>query len=96
MSDAIGTKQFRALVHGKVQGVCYRATTVEEARALGLAGYARNLPDGSVEVVARGEEPALRRLIEYLHVGPSLAQVISVDVDWSDRSATPEPFSVRR
>ena len=89
------TKQFKAIVRGRVQGVFYRATAVDQARALGLAGYARNRPDGSVEVVARGAEAHLRRLLEWLHSGPTLAQVTAVDVDWTDTTAAPDPFTVR-
>jgi acylphosphatase len=89
------TKQFKAIVRGKVQGVSFRAYTVDEARALGLAGYAKNLSDGSVEVVARGEEAALRRLIQYLHVGPTIARVSGVEIDWSDATPAPESFTVR-
>ena len=63
------TLQFRAVVRGRVQGVYYRASTVDEAQALGLAGYARNLADGSVEVVARGPRLRLDQLIDYLHRG---------------------------
>jgi acylphosphatase len=86
--------QFRAIVRGRVQGVYFRATTVEVGRSLALAGYARNLPDGSVEVVARGEDAALHKLIEFLHVGPSLAQVTAVEVDWSATNPAPDPFSI--
>ncbi len=86
-------KQFRAIVRGKVQGVYFRAHTADEARALGLAGYAKNLPDGSVEVVAKGEETALRKLIQYLHVGPTIARVTGVDLDWSDVTPAPDPFT---
>ena len=92
MSDAL---QFRAVVRGRVQGVYYRASTVEEAQALGLRGYARNCPDGSVEVVARGPRPRLDQLIDYLHRGPSLARVTAVEIDWSDQSEAPHPFSIR-
>ena len=84
--------QFRAIVRGRVQGVYYRATTVEEAQTLGLKGFARNMPDGSVEVVARGEEPILKRFIEYLHRGPTLAVVTAVEVEWGDSSPAPDPF----
>jgi acylphosphatase len=87
--------QFRAVVRGSVQGVYYRATTVEEARALGLAGYARNREDGSVEVVAAGPKSDLERLIDYLHRGPQLARVTGVELDWSDRSEAPRPFAIR-
>lgn len=88
--------QFRAIVRGRVQGVYYRASTVEEARALDLAGYARNLPDGSVEVVARGAEESLRALIDYLKVGPAAAAVSGVDIDWNDATPVSAPFSIRR
>jgi acylphosphatase len=86
--------QFRAIVRGRVHGVYYRACTVEEAQALGLAGFARNLDDGSVEVVAAGPRMDLDRLVDYLHRGPSLARVTGVELDWSDRSRAPRPFSI--
>lgn len=89
-------RQFRAIVRGRVQGVGYRAATIEEGQALGLAGFARNLADGSVEVVARGSEADLRMLITFLHRGPTLANVDAVDVDWSDRTDAPRPFTLRR
>jgi acylphosphatase len=87
--------QFRAVVRGRVQGVCYRATTVEEAQSLGLAGYARNLPDGSVEIVAAGPKEDLDRFVEYLRRGPSLARVTGVDLDWDHQGDTPRPFAIR-
>ena len=89
------TVQFRAIVRGRVQGVYYRATTVDEAQALGLQGYARNMPDGSVEVVARGEQAVLKRLIEYLHRGPALAVVTAVEVEWGDSTPAPDPFTTK-
>lgn len=66
------------LVHGRVQGVGYRYFVLRTARELGLAGWARNLPDGSVEVVAEGSEAALESLEESLREGPSLARVSDV------------------
>ncbi len=65
-------------VSGRVQGVFFRASTRERALALGLDGWARNLPDGSVEVLARGDEKALDALREWLHHGPPLARVTEV------------------
>ena len=74
----------RFLVSGRVQGVHFRASTRERARALGLAGYAKNLADGRVEVVAVGEAAALAGLERWLHEGPPAARVDAVvreDVD---------------
>ncbi len=69
----------RFLVSGRVQGVCYRACTRDEARALNLAGHARNLPDGRVEVLAVGESAALDALERWLWQGPPAAQVKAVE-----------------
>lgn len=71
----------RAFVSGRVQGVWYRAATAERAAALGVAGYAANLPDGRVEVLAVGDPDAVARLLEWLQRGPPLAQVTAVDVE---------------
>ena len=87
--------QFRAVVSGLVQGVSYRAFAVTEARALGLAGYARNQPDGSVEVVALGPQPALERLLDALRRGPRHARVAGVEVDWNHRGAVTVLFAIR-
>lgn len=68
----------RFLVSGKVQGVWFRASTREQALGLHLQGFARNLHDGSVEVIALGEEEALDALEAWLQHGPPLAEVIHV------------------
>jgi acylphosphatase len=68
-------KSVRFLVGGKVQGVFFRASTRERAQALKLRGFARNLPDGRVEVLAIGEDDAVEELAQWLHYGPSQAQV---------------------
>jgi acylphosphatase len=69
----------RFLVRGRVQGVGYRYFVLHEAQTLGVSGFARNLPDGSVEVVAEGEDPALLQLEERLRQGPSFAKVAAVE-----------------
>jgi len=69
----------RFLVSGRVQGVCYRAGTREQALALGLLGHARNLPDGRVEVVAEGHAAGLDALERWLWQGPPAAQVDAVE-----------------
>ena len=65
----------RFLIKGLVQGVFFRASTRDVAISLGLKGYARNLPDGRVEVVAEGDETALQQLRDWLQHGPELARV---------------------
>ena len=65
----------RFLVRGKVQGVFFRASTRDRALQLGLRGYARNLSDGRVEVLAEGDARALDALERWLHVGPPRAKV---------------------
>jgi acylphosphatase len=69
----------RFLVSGRVQGVCFRAGAREQALGLGVAGYAKNLPDGRVEVVASGAAEALDALEHWLHQGPPHAVVTAVD-----------------
>ena len=65
----------RFLVSGKVQGVWFRASARDQAVSLGLRGYARNLPDGRVEVLAVGDEAAIDELAAWLRQGPPLARV---------------------
>lgn len=62
-------------VSGKVQGVWFRASTVEQANRLALTGWARNLADGRVEVLAFGDKDNIMELLEWLKVGPPLASV---------------------
>jgi acylphosphatase len=69
----------RYKVSGRVQGVFFRASTQREARSLGITGYAKNMPDGSVEVLACGPQPAVEQLGEWLWVGPPAARVSHVE-----------------
>ena len=69
----------RFLVGGKVQGVWFRASTREQALALGLRGFAKNLDDGRVEVLAVGDAGAIDALAAWLQLGPPLARVDRVE-----------------
>lgn len=80
----------KALVTGKVQGVWYRRSTQEQALRHGLTGYARNLPDGRVEVLLCGDGAAVNAVIEWLWRGPDQARVTHVELEgvaWRDRDA---------
>ena len=75
-------KQVHLIVRGRVQGVFFRAATQREARRLGLTGWVRNRPDGSVEIVAEGDEASLRQLCMWAEKGPSAARVDDVSTRW--------------
>ena len=78
----------RFFVSGRVQGVAFRAYTRAQANALDLRGYARNLPDGRVEVLAVGDAAAIERLAEWLQHGPPLARVDAVVREAVEETAT--------
>ncbi|VVE15082.1 acylphosphatase [Pandoraea communis] len=75
------TATWQVVVHGRVQGIGYRAACVVEARRIGLSGWVRNRCDGSVEVIAHGEAAQLLALCEWMRQGPPGAQVSSCDID---------------
>ncbi|GEK52964.1 acylphosphatase [Vreelandella venusta] len=83
----------RAYVTGKVQGVWFRRSTQEQALQRGLTGYAKNLPDGRVEVVLCGNSAAVSTLTEWLWQGPEGAQVTHVTVEVLDGHRAPDHFA---
>jgi acylphosphatase len=98
MSDSpfAQNRRLHAVVRGSVQGVGFRATTFDQARRLGLAGWVRNRVDGTVEVLAEGAEPKLNMFLAYLRRGPLGARVAGVVEDWSEEQGAPIPFQVKR
>lgn len=87
--------RLHARVFGRVQGVNFRTYTTREAMAQGLSGWVANRFDGSVEVVAEGEKPALQKLLAFLHRGPRSARVDQVQIDWSEATGEFSRFRVR-
>ena len=71
----------RVVVQGHVQGVFFRETTKRRALSAGVAGWVRNLADGSVEAVFEGERAAVERLVDYAREGPRGARVDWVDIE---------------
>ena len=92
MSDLASVQ---VIVSGRVQGVFFRAFASKQAEELGLTGYVRNLPGGTVEVQAEGERRQLEKLIGYLKVGPPMAKVERVITDWSEYTGSYPSFNVR-
>ena len=87
--------QLYVLITGKVQGVGFRNFTQRNARQLGVNGYAKNLPNGKVEVVAEGDKAQLDALIALLKRGPRFARVDSLDVDERSFTGKYESFGIR-
>jgi acylphosphatase len=82
-------------VSGRVQGVGYRFSAIDEARRLGLRGWVRNLPDGRVEAEAEGERTEVEALVAWCRRGPPAAQVDDVEVEWSPYRGDLSPFAAR-
>jgi acylphosphatase len=89
-------QRLHVVVRGRVQGVYFRASTQEAAWRLGLCGWVRNCPDGSVELVAEGPLERLEQLLEWCRCGPPAAQVEAVESTVSSASGEFGDFSVRR
>lgn len=85
-----------AVVHGKVQGVGFRAFTEYHATQKGLEGWVRNRQDGTVEVEAEGSKPMLKAFLQLLEQGPHLSRVSQIIVDWKDANRHTQGFTVRR
>lgn len=82
------------IITGKVQGVFFRASTQDEAVRLGLTGWVKNLPDGSVEAVFEGDKEKIEEIIAWCHKGPPWARVKEVKVKWEPYQKEFERFSV--
>jgi acylphosphatase len=88
-------KQLTAIVHGYVQGVSFRYYTQRAARRLGVTGWVANQRNGTVKVVAEGDEASLKELLNYLHEGSPFANVQRVDETWSVAQGDFQNFSIR-
>lgn len=88
-------KRLTAQIYGIVQGVGFRAFVLSEAHRLAIHGYVRNGADGSVEVVAEGEEPCLQTLTAALQRGPSGARVDHVEIAFSEATGEFTRFTIQ-
>lgn len=89
-------RRVRAIVSGRVQGVSYRASTVDEAQRLGLVGWVKNRADGSVELEAEGPTDKVAALLAWCESGPPAARVDRVAVDELAPTGSERTFGVRR
>lgn len=85
-------KELYCKVYGNVQGVFFRTFAQREARQLGIVGYAKNVSDGTVEVVAQGDETKLREFFTKISIGPEEAEVESADANWGPVNSDDEQF----
>jgi len=96
MTNPLKTYSVRLRISGRVQGVYYRASMVQEAQKLGLTGWVMNRPDGSVEATAEGSKAELDQLIAWCQQGPEGARVAGVDAQWQQPQESYVGFAIRR
>ncbi|AMM41662.1 acylphosphatase [Candidatus Desulfofervidus auxilii] len=82
------------IIKGRVQGVFFRSSTQDEAIRLGLTGWVKNCPDGSVEAVFEGDKKVIEEIIKWCHKGPPWARVNEVKVSWEPYQGEFVRFSV--
>jgi acylphosphatase len=82
--------------HGRVQGIGYRANARRKAQQYGIRGYVANQPDGSVQLVAEGDEELIDRLTEWCRHGPTGAHVTRLDIEKSEPTHEFRDFEIKR
>ena len=89
-------RQVRAhvIITGRVQGVFFRVETQRAAGRFGVLGWVRNRPDGTVEAVFEGTQPAVDAVVQWCQEGPNLAVVENVDVSWQDFTGEYKRFDI--
>jgi len=88
-------KQVILKIYGRVQGVFFRDSTRRKAKKLNLVGWVKNEPDGTVKVVAEGEEEKLKELIKWCYNGSILARVAKIDIKWQEATGQFEKFEIK-
>ncbi len=89
-------KHVHLIVHGRVQGVWYRASAKEAAEKLELKGWVRNLPDRCVEIDASGDVDSIEKFIQWCYQGPPGARVTTIDVQELEAGVIIENFQIIR
>ncbi len=84
----------RAVISGRVQGVAFRFETQRAAERIGVRGWVRNRPDGTVEALFEGERARVEEMLAWCRRGPALARVTTVDVQWEDHRGDLAEFRI--
>jgi len=93
--EILMAKHLKIKIYGDVQGVFYRDSAQREGKALGLTGFVRNEPDGSVFIEAEGEENNLKEFLKWCKEGPKAARVIKIDFEFSNELEYYQDFIVK-
>ncbi len=93
---AIEKRRAELKISGKVQGVFFRSSIREQARANGLGGWVQNMPDGTVEATLEGPAEDVEDVVEWAHQGPEAAKVDDIDVQWLEPQGDSKTFQIRR
>ena len=88
-------KLTQMIVRGKVQGVFFRANTQKKAKLLGLKGYARNLEDGSVQIIVSGVDEKIDTLLDWINRSPEGSQVNDIELKTFNIDKVFKTFSIR-
>jgi acylphosphatase len=86
----------RAVISGRVQGVAFRFETQYAAERIGVRGWVRNRPDGTVQALFEGERERVEEMLAWCRRGPALARVTAVDVTWEDYGGDLAEFRILR
>ncbi len=93
--NAMATLRAQVIIHGLVQGVFFRSSTRDEAVRLGVGGWVRNLPDGTVQALFEGEKKKVEQVIGWCHKGPPGARVSKVEILWEPYKGEYKHFDIR-
>lgn len=88
-------KRVKIKVFGEVQGVFFRYSAKEKANQLGLKGWVENAKDGTVEIMAEGKEENLKKYIDWCYLGPPMAKVEKIEMEWQEATGEFKTFEIK-
>ncbi len=87
--------QYEIIITGRVQGVGFRYFAAKKALEFGITGWTKNMADGSVKIIAQGDEAVLKTYVDYLNIGPTLSRVDKISIYKSEIITLFDNFSVK-